>query len=1447
MNRLILLSFSILAFFPIEAKHISLLDAQDIAQDFLKKEMKVPTRPFKTSDTSESNQNLYVFNAKDQQGFVIVSGDDRIVPILGYSDKGTFEEENAPDGALWLLNTYSEIIASLPENANDGLTYFKGAVPEMTGSAGPLLTTQWGQGSPYNNQCPEYNGKKCVTGCTATAIAQVINYNRNIDSFPSIPGYITSEPWNIVVEELPARNINWDNMDNEEIAYLMRYCGQAIRSYYSPYSTSGGFNLSAFVNYLGYSEDVCRISKEDYDELHWYEIIKAEIDNNRPVLYEGHTTSIGHCFVVDGYSDYLFHVNWGWEGSSDGYYAFISLGEGEYADYHITQNIVTYNNADPVEGGHLIDGVNYLLIKNEETGEFYAKVVPLKDGKYSGKVVIKSIVEENGREYPVTTLGKSCFKDCIDLTSVYIPKTITKLDFGSWDQFSGCPNLSILDFEDISTLITLELSHPFSNGTDLYSNGEKIVNLIIPEDISEIPHGTFEYCTSIETVYIPSSVKSIKYNAFANCPNLTKVEMANESVETIAFEVFSNNPNLREVILSSSLKKFGSLSFYQCGNICKIISPSKEPPTFEGSGNFTDEVIWECTLYVPDEAIEDYENSEIWEQFCEIIGLSEEKPCPIFDYTWVEGLQYEVDLANKSAKIVDSDTEFLSYKDITIPSTIKYDNINYDVIKIGNRAIKGNPNSISFEPGLKTLGYHALSDLYLQNVELILPNTLEKIYDYALYGLYTEILYLPISLKKIGSNQTLGREIISENPTPPEIKEDSFLFTFSSPTLYVPKGSKKKYQTHKIWSQFKDIRTIGLEEEIDPEYDINLTAELTGLTEIRKGMSISVEGTLRNLGTQKIDNIVLSYSFAGEESETEEIEYSVNLDYQDSYQFSLSIPIEGFTNPGEKQLLLFVKIKDIEDEDLSDNELSLPFTYFDKGYYRVSLLEEFASEESFSPKTIDSLYDYIEQTGWEDFIAVATIHLWDSLTITYDYLSLYWGSENATCASLNRTIYECENPCSPIDNYLVTKLKNAAGICNAVINVDLSIDADRVIVKSSIEKETDFDLTAGFDYFTVFLIEDSILSQNQYDYWTSSYVDYIHKNVVRHIFTNSWGDKVIWDGDVYARKYSVALDPEWNPENLHAVAFLHRHKDDDMSYQNVYTAGSTKLKQYGTLFNDDIYLESDPYQLGDANGDGEISITDAVVTIDYILSGGTTDIIFSTADVNGDNVITITDVVGIVDILLEAPQNTSKASAKDYSQPTIFLQSGNVNENSFGMSLCLNSNRIPISALQFDIMVSSGTELQDVRLSDNVTTGHLVKWSKIQDDQYRVIVFSLSNAVFNDQERSIVEFELSCGDTASGILVTNAYATSSNVVEYLLSPCSNTLPGTNSIVSIGYNNLYIYLEGRTLHIHAPKAMQVSLSRISGVANILNLQAGNNEYLLTQPGVYILGNHKVLVK
>lgn len=366
---LVLLLVSGLA--TIQAKRISQWQAQQQAYSFWGKQMpmkaKAKSRVVSTASLSTlGNDSYYVFN-NDAGGFVIIAGDDAVAPVLGYTSTGAFDANNLPEGLKDLLKSYEQQIAALGKNYKANTTSTRA---EFTGEK-LLNTAKWNQGAPFN----KYTPNNYVTGCVATAGAIVMKYH----GYPAKGVGSHSYTWN--GQNLTAsfeHDYDWANMpvrytgDNDAafdgVARLMSDLGIAVNMQYANGGSASALEdlVTALKKYFGYSKYARHLKIEDLGAEAWNGRLRAEIDANRPVLYAASDANVGgHSFVIDGYKDESFSVNWGWGGYCDGFYRIGALNPEAWGtptgeQYNLSQAAVFA--LQPSDGKEVLSNLRFIKV-----------------------------------------------------------------------------------------------------------------------------------------------------------------------------------------------------------------------------------------------------------------------------------------------------------------------------------------------------------------------------------------------------------------------------------------------------------------------------------------------------------------------------------------------------------------------------------------------------------------------------------------------------------------------------------------------------------------------------------------------------------------------------------------------------------------------------------------------------------------------------------------------------------------------------------------------------------------------------------------------------------------------------------------------------------------------------------------------------------------------------
>lgn len=347
MKRYLLLLVSVVVSGFMMAGNVTPEEAEQAALQFLNCHRLAPTlqstarlnmiQQRKTSRRAGGPTAYYVFNVGSEDGYVVVSGDDRTVPILGYAETGAFDADKMPDNMKAWLQTYVDQIAWL--NAHPETPVATKPLRRAQNVIKPLIQTRWGQNDPYNLLCPMDGDNRSVTGCVATAMAQLMYYHK----YPSqttttIPAYTTTKK-SIAVDEIGVTTIPWDDIQKtysgqetasqrEAVAKLMLLCGSSMNM---DYTSDVSNAVSAYVpdklkTYFDYDAATTFANRGSYRAADWDHLIYEELSQKRPVYYCGSSIGGGHAFIVDGYDgDGLYHVNWGWNGMSDNYFVLSIL------------------------------------------------------------------------------------------------------------------------------------------------------------------------------------------------------------------------------------------------------------------------------------------------------------------------------------------------------------------------------------------------------------------------------------------------------------------------------------------------------------------------------------------------------------------------------------------------------------------------------------------------------------------------------------------------------------------------------------------------------------------------------------------------------------------------------------------------------------------------------------------------------------------------------------------------------------------------------------------------------------------------------------------------------------------------------------------------------------------------------------------------------------------
>lgn len=455
-----------------------------------------PSRAFPQQQTDA--MPYYVFNNGEDNGFTIVSGDDELPDIVGYSLQGSLTEGNIPVQLKDFLNAYSAIAKDYAA----GKTYALKAVGEQKAmretatfiTVEPLLgTTRWNQGEPFNDLCPVYNETETTpTGCVATAMAQIMYmYKYPAMLQEDIPAYTTSS----LKIEIPAvaKGVTYDydlmmpyygSAYSEEsgaaVATLMSHCGRSVKMDYYPAGSGAGITVAAdaFVKYFGYDKDlVAYVEPDNYTINEWNTLLQNELNAGRPVLYGGMDIAAGgHAFVCDGIDNNgFYHINWGWGGYANGYFDITLLNS---------------NNPESVTAP---DGFNRRV-------EILVGLAP--DNGKTDEALTKKSTLTYVTNYDITTATRASAAEPFTVSLKSIVNNITTEDF------SGYLNFKVVDNDGKELFVTkaTKVNLPKRKGeVYYYFTLSEDISLAFPVGVSHIilqtsPDGiNFEPLSSVST------------------------------------------------------------------------------------------------------------------------------------------------------------------------------------------------------------------------------------------------------------------------------------------------------------------------------------------------------------------------------------------------------------------------------------------------------------------------------------------------------------------------------------------------------------------------------------------------------------------------------------------------------------------------------------------------------------------------------------------------------------------------------------------------------------------------------------------------------------------------------------------------------------------------------------------------------------------------------------
>ena len=620
MKKISFLLMCLFSSMMMQAGEITEAQALQKAQQILKGRQLVKERA-RTRGAEATSPAYYVFNAEANGGFAIIASNDQMPEVLGYAEQGHLNLAQVPDNVKWLLDYYEGIAKSLKKSSARGRRAGTRSASERTELV-PLLKTEWNQDGIYQEQCPDISGTKTLTGCVATAMAQVVNFFQwPLNSVREAVGYTSNKDdaeKKIDLPSLPARKFNWFNMTNDDIAWLMRYCGQSVlMDYKTDESTSSPSSIpGALISVFNFSKGVDLVDRKEFTDEEWEQALYHEIELGRPVIYSGFKNKKGHTFVLHGYKNGQFYINWGWGGEFDGYFALTSLTPGDN-DFTEDQNAVvgiqpasnndiSYEEKQEIgfrevhveHQGQLAtllpESERYLISRLKVTGEIGGKDIEvirdMSNDKYGNgnqgrlsKLDLSEARLVGGEKFNILNLvydtkddvlTDATFLDCITLTNVILPQTLTEIGYSA---FFNTSLTSIVIPKTVTTLSGDAFNVPTLNSIQVEEGNPNYYS----QNNAIYEKATGKLVRGCRASGIPEGVTEIGNAAFRDA-DLEKIILP-KSLKKLGSQSFCENGKIKDIYIPASIEEIGDRMFENC--YLQTITVDNENPVFDSRDN----------------------------------------------------------------------------------------------------------------------------------------------------------------------------------------------------------------------------------------------------------------------------------------------------------------------------------------------------------------------------------------------------------------------------------------------------------------------------------------------------------------------------------------------------------------------------------------------------------------------------------------------------------------------------------------------------------------------------------------------------------------------------------------------------------------------------------------------------------------------------------------------
>lgn len=1398
---------------------------------------------------STANKAYYVFNVENKGGFVIVAGDDRMPEILGYGEKGNLDVNNAPCGLKWLLGAYEHMAKDMADDKVQSSRSARAAKATIA----PFITTAWGQGAPYNAMCPEHNGARCLTGCVATAMAQVVNYCRwPIGQTNCVYGYSASIG---NVEYLDPTQFDWNDMTNDDIARLMRYCGQSVMTDYGPSSGAQSTVVpDALINVFGYSQATHYVKHAYYDEEEWEDLLYNELTNQRPVIYDGYFGSIGHAFVVHGYKEGRFYINWGWNGDEDGYFLLTGLttSAGTFSSNQgATIGICSPTNNDrPKVVVKSISSQNNKFTPRDDEGNIYSiqvncvltsdvneqKTLQIGLALYSGDSFQKILCSESHDFQVGETYNYFTFFDLENIANgTYRVVAVWRdSENDSWhaDANSSENYLEItlddermrmrtfpMSMEDRQTeevVATVDgLTYCFKTVNSLklatVMNEKKHKpsgNLYIPDDVTyngvkyhvyDAESGAFDNSPELTSL----STAMTRFPYVQNCDNLTSLELR-EGVTYM--EGFGNCFKIESIELPKSVIYVSQVSADYSIKTIRF----KNPNTFD----------YQMSFGYPEEWITSLTDIYFASPYAPKLNLSAIETFPVNTHVTIhvpEGAMANYEAGGWTGWNIVEDQPLPTEQSIecgycTGTETAMYDWGHDCGNNNGEYAIRILPemlkpfigktiDRIRFNPGFKpdyVFITSAGTDYIVKQPAMGENGSWQDAILSEPYTITGETLYIGWG----AHNEVSANSAINEDPT----SEGCWYRVMGTdtnndmqPGIWENCAEKEFYRPLpiKFYVSFSDEDLLN-----------DLAANKVSVVS-KGGDQYTFKAKITNCSPKTIGNYTVAWDIDGKVKGEKTFQTSLVNNQFETIDFDVSATLSGKDHRFNYEI---TSIDGQPDDYAANSSGTISFIAAKTVYPRkIVMEEETATSSPFSVRSIE-IIDRLSKEYPDNFLPIS-IHVDEMDTKNYEPVKEKFPMfPNSLVNRINITdgmLYD-----QVMETMRQQKLYAEAMITPTAIFTKADSSSVMVITESVFG----FSDTNGSAYRIAYVVmEDNVGPYIQYngysnpsaDYDESDFMDgWVHKGpevemVYNHVARAIIGGvngvagsvpSTIKEGVTYKYKYSFKL-----PDNI-------------QSKKNIRIVTLLIDEKTGEIINAAMVPMSKTIP-GDVTVSGSVDVQDATIAVNYILGEESDEYNYAAADMNGDGEVDVFDVQAIVNVILSNNNTASSRRSSDYDD---------ANE-----SICLTAERKGIlfgiddaerfTSFQFNVEVPEGVSLLDAMW--NGPASHTLHFSKTGDNRYTVVVLSLESAPLpslNDAPVILRLSDMSKGEAAFDNIL---FVTPQGEAAHFNGSTLNMTTGIREIIRT--DNAQIYdLSGRRLVMKSGQLPK---------------------------GVYIINNKKVVIK